>query len=102
MVTPACLKCERPVNIVATPQDGIEIITFQCPYCHHSSGGFLLGCFEPTKDTHPPKVTGSAIQRADLFAQSSQNYKLRAKMQSLVDLKNNTKLQNTSSSETAE
>ncbi len=102
MVIPACLKCEQPVNIIATPQDGIEIITFQCSHCHHSSGGFLLGCFEPTKDTRLQKATDSDIQRADLFAQSSQSYKLRAKMQSLVDLKNDNKLQNTSPSESTE
>ncbi len=96
MVIPVCLKCEQPVNIVATLQDGIEIITFQCSHCHYASSGFLLGYLEPTKDTPPSKIkpTDSAVQRAELFAQSTQSYKLRAKMQGLVDLKNDNKLQN--------
>ena len=87
MVIPVCYKCETPVKIISVPQDGIETINYQCTQCNHTSASFLLGCIEPTASNNS-KPNAESSQRAQLFSQATQNYKLRAKMQGLVDLKN--------------
>ncbi|MCP5014215.1 MAG: hypothetical protein GY938_02910 [Ketobacter sp.] len=65
------------------------MISYQCTACHHTSASFLLGYVESgidnVNETEPaPETTG----RAELFSQSAKNYKLRAKMQGLIDLRN--------------
>ena len=87
MVIPVCFKCESPIRILSIPQNGIETIRYQCIECKHTSASFLLGYVESAvpDETKPEDDTS---QRAQLFSQAAENYRLRAKMQGLVDLKN--------------
>ena len=87
MVIPVCFKC----------QSGVEVIRYHCPECNHAMGSFLLGYVEPVVNkaeaVAQPEVAQSeeeSIQRAQYFEDTNKHYKLRAKMQGLLELRANT------------
>lgn len=87
MVIPVCFKCEKPVQMLSVPQNGVETIHYRCAACSHASAGFLLGFVDPIIPNNPTPES-ERLQRAQFFSDTTQNYKLRAKMQGLLDLKN--------------
>ncbi len=89
MVIPVCYKCKTPVKIISTPQGGLEIINYQCPECNHVAASFLLGYIEPALEASPQAAPADEelIERAKYFEDTYQHYKLRAKMQGLLELR---------------
>jgi hypothetical protein len=87
MVIPICFKCQNPLQIISRPDDGLEIVRYQCSLCRHTSASFLLGYIEPEQpkrpDSEPPETES---RRARSFTDVQEQYRLRAKMQSILDL----------------
>ena len=96
MVIPVCFKCQSPVEIMAEPKHGVEVISFQCTKCGHIAANFLLGYGEPDdfemgfEVNETVEAEEGSIQRAKYFRESTDQYKLRAKMQGLKELRANT------------
>ena len=89
MVIPVCFKCEHPVNIMSASKQGMEVISYQCTACNHTSASFLLGYVEAgNNNANESEPASEPTGRAELFSQAADNYKLRAKMQGLIDLRN--------------
>jgi hypothetical protein len=87
MVIPICFKCQNPLQPISQPEDGLEIVRYQCPLCHYTSAGFLLGYIEPKRPerlaAQPPEKES---RRARSFTDVQEQYRLRAKMQSILDV----------------
>ena len=81
MVIPVCFKCQNPLQIIARPQDGFEIMGYQCSLCCHTSASFLLGHIEPERPAgaQPPEKES---RRARSFTDVQEQYRMRAKIQS--------------------
>ena len=97
MVIPVCFKCQSPVKIIAEPKHGVEVISYQCTQCDHTAANFLLGyADEPGEFEIEFEVNESieaekeSIQRAKYFRKTTDQYKLRAKMQGLKELRAST------------
>ena len=84
MVIPICFKCQNPLQIISRPDSGFEIVRYQCSRCCHSSASFLLGYIEPERPNPQPLEKES--RRARSFTNAQEQYRLRAKMQSILDL----------------
>ena len=94
MVILVCPRCRSPLKTVSNLQGGVEIISYQCTACNHTSSSFLLGYVPPNNDEiDEAETTEKPARRAALFAKSTESYRLRAKMQALVNLKNDVLLQ---------
>ena len=86
-VIPVCYKCESPLKVVSVSDNGVETIRYQCTACSRTSASFLLGYIDPVAP-HTTEPEDKSPRRAQFFSEATQKYKLRAKMQGLVDLKN--------------
>jgi len=95
MVIPVCFKCQSPVEIIAQPKHGVEVISYLCINCGHTAANFLLGYTEPDamemefEVPETVEVEGEPIHRAKYFRESSDQYKLRARMQGLKEFRAN-------------
>lgn len=95
MVIPVCFKCQSPVEIIAEPKHGVEVISYQCTNCGHTAANFLLGYTESDKRevefeaNESVETEGESIQRAKYFRESSDQYKSRARMQGLKEFRAN-------------
>lgn len=95
MVIPVCFKCQSPVEIIAQPKHGVEVISYLCINCGHTAANFLLGYTEPDEmemEFEVPEtveVEGEPIHRAKYFRESTDQYKLRARMQGLKEFRAN-------------
>ena len=95
MVIPVCFKCQSPVEIIAEPKHGVEVISYQCVQCGHTAANFLLGYGDEPDEievdigTNEETVEAGkeSIQRAKYFRESTDQYKLRAKMQALNEFR---------------
>ena len=92
MVIPVCYRCYTPVKIVSEPADGLEVIRYHCAECDHSAASFLLGYVEGSEaELEAALETGDVFtHRAEVFKDTNKHYKLRAKMQGLLDLRAST------------
>ena len=87
MVIPICFKCQNPLQIISRPDNGLEIVSYQCSLCRHISASFLLGYIEPERPKRPdPQPPEKESRRARSFTDVQEQYRLRAKMQSILDL----------------
>lgn len=87
MVIPVCFKCQTPLQIIARPQEGFEIIRYQCSLCRHTSASFLLGYIEPERPASPDAQSPEKeSRRARSFTDVQEQYRLRAKIQSILDI----------------
>ena len=87
MVIPICFKCQNPLQIISRPDSGFEIVRYQCSLCRYSSACFLLGYIEPERPKRPePQPPEKESRRARSFTDVQKQYRLRAKMQSILDL----------------
>jgi hypothetical protein len=87
MVIPICFKCQNPLQIISRPDNGLEILGFQCAFCRHTSASFLLGYIEPERPKRvEPRPPEKESQRARSFTDVQEQYRLRAKLQSILDL----------------
>lgn len=87
MVIPVCFKCQSRLEVVSQPEAGIELMKYQCTLCHHSSAGFLLGYVEPAwRDSGASPPAEAADRRARFFMGIDKQYKLRAKIQTILDV----------------
>ena len=89
MVIPVCFKCLSPVEFVSDSSGGVEVIRYRCIECDHSAASFLLGYTESEEKQgqNLPEVDSPFGQRAQFFGESNEHYKLRAKMQGLLELR---------------
>jgi len=89
MVIPVCFKCQNPIKIISDPQEGAEVISYHCVECNHSTASFLLGYVEPTNEQleNTPQAGEETIERSQFFGKTDKRYKLRAKMQPLLDMR---------------
>ena len=87
MVIPICFKCQNPLQIISQPNNGLEIVSYQCSLCHYSSASFLLGYIEPELPKRPDlQSLEKESRRARSFTDVQEQYRLRAKLQSILDL----------------
>jgi hypothetical protein len=87
MVIPVCFKCQSPLEILSQPENGLELVKYQCALCRQSSASFLLGYIEPEwQKSSAPEKSEEGNRRARSFTGVEKQYKLRAKMQAIMDV----------------
>jgi hypothetical protein len=87
MVIPVCFKCQSPLEILSRPEDGLELVRYQCASCRQSSASFLLGYIEPEwRKSSEPEQPEEDNRRAQSFTGVEKQYKQRAKMQAILEV----------------